>query len=213
MAANPSPYPPVSGLSNPVTVAQGGTGGTTAITARSGLAVMDPQPADFGMIGWAYDPSAAASASNAQTSGTISAVRLRVPAGTITNIILGINSAGTNLVSGQNFAGLYSSDGSTLLSATADQTTNWTNTSFAAVTMALTTPQTVAAGYVYVAWYANNSGGSNPKWQWANSANMVNATLTNSTARFGRGGTGATTALPASLTLTTSGDTYWCAVS
>jgi len=202
----------IGNLVPPLSVANGGTGGITATAARNGLLAVSPQPSDFGLVAWAYDPVIAAGASNAQSNGVITAVRLRVPAGVITNIILGINSAGTSMTSGQNFAGLYSGDGQTLLSATADQSANWAATSFAAVTMALTAAQTVAAGYVYVAWYANGTG-SNPKWQWNAASNFINATLGNSTARFAHGGSGATTALPASLTLTTNGDSYWCAVS
>lgn len=191
------------------------TAGYVPIATGSGEAsswgpVGAPLPADQGLIGWAYDSVSAANASNQPAAGTIIAVRIKVPAATISNLWVGINSSGSGLTSGENFAGLYSGDGSSLLSATADQSTAW-QSGFLAVPMALTVPQTVPAGYVYVAWYAN--GTTIPKFQWAGSANVVNANLTNATARFAHAQTGRTTSLPASLALGMSGDAYWAAVS
>lgn len=168
-------------------------------------------PSDAGLFGWAYDPSISAAASNSPAAGLVVATRIKISACTISNIWVGINSAGGTLTAGQNFAGLYNSSGATLLSATADQTTPWTSTSFAALSMPLLAPQAVSAGFVYVALFSN--GTTIPKFQWANSANVVNANLTNPTARFAHGGTGATVAMPASLTLSTSGDSYWFAVN
>jgi hypothetical protein len=167
-------------------------------------------PADDGFLGWAYDPAMAANASNQPAAGTVIAVRVKVPACKITKLWVGINSAGSGLTSGQNLAGLYSSDGSALLSATADQTTPWAS-GFTPVSMSLVTPQVVPAGWVYVAWYAN--GTTVPKFQFAGSANLVNANLSNPAARFATGGTGRTTSLPASLTLNMNADAYWAGVS
>ena len=168
-------------------------------------------PADYGFLGWSYDPTSALGASNSPVNGAVQAVRIKVAGGTISNLWLGINAAGVGLTAGQNFAGLYNSTGQTLLSATADQTTPWAS-GFTAVQMALTTPQVVPPGFVYVAWFSN-AVTSTPKFQWANSANMDNANLATGVARFATGGGGATTALPASLTLAKTADAYWCAVS
>lgn len=168
------------------------------------------QPSDSGLIAWAYDPVSASSASNQPAAGQVVGVKMRVPAGTITNLWVGLNSAGSGLTAGQNFAGLYNSAG-TLLSATADQSTAWTS-GFTAVSMALTAAQVVAAGYVYVCWFAN--GTTIPKFQWANSANVLNANInTGATARFVHGPGGQTTSMPASLSPGASGDGYWAAVN
>jgi len=202
----------IGNLAPPLTVANGGTGATAAQPARSSLGVSSLQPADIGLIAWAYDPTAAGGGSNSQTSGTVTAVRVLVPATTITNIVLGINSAGVSLTSGQNFAGLYNAAGTTLLSATADQATAW-QSGFTTIVAPLTTPQAVSAGYVWVAWYVNNTAGSNPKWQWCGSANFLNLGQTGVNARFCTGGTGRTTSLPASLAFSATADGYWCGLS
>jgi hypothetical protein len=195
-----------------VSVSNGGT--PTAPTTPSLLAPTSQNatmvPADEGFLGWAYDTSFSSVASNQPTAGLVSAVRIKVPACTISYIWLGINAPGSGLTSGQNFAGLYSSTGATLLSATADQSAAW-ESGYLAVKMALTTPQTVPAGWVYVAWFSN--GTTIPKFQMSGTANSINANLTNATARFATGGSGATTAMPSLLTLAATANAYWAAVS
>lgn len=215
-------YPSVATIGNitpPLPVASGGTGLTAAGAAGQMLGTAAGVPAwiavpwlpqDSSLIAWAYDPVVAAASSNQPTAGQVVGVKMRVPAGLISNLWVGLNSAGAGLTAGQNFAGLYNSAG-TLLSATADQSVAWTG-SFTALPMALTTPQTVAAGFVYVCWFAN--GTTIPKFQWSSSANVVNANInTGGTARFVHGPGGQTTSMPASLAPGASGDTYWCAVS
>jgi hypothetical protein len=101
-----------------------------------------------GLIAWSFD-SLVLGSQSALTSGRIyfCGVDIQQPA-TITNVVCSIQATGSGLTSGQNFMGLMNSSG-TLLSKTADQTTN-----FGSVTgthsAALAAPQAVTPGLYWV---------------------------------------------------------------
>lgn len=164
-------------------------------------------PTDQGLISWAFDPAAIQS-SQLTTAGTVFVVGLKVPATTITNVILLVATAGSGLTAGQCFAGLY--QGGTLLAATADQATNWA--SVGAKTMALTSPQAVTAGTVYVAYFS--TGTTQPAL--FRGASTVGSTVGMSAGagRYGTADTGRTTSLPATLgAISNSSATVWAGVS
>ena len=166
---------------------------------------------DHGFLTWWADP---AILGNSQTpasgGGALQLVRLHLPvAATVSNVVLYITGAPTGLTSGENFAGLYSSSG-TLLSATADQTTNWATTGEKPI--ALVTPQSCAAGDYYVGWFAN--GGTLPSFLRGVGNSAGNVGLSASNARFATGATGLTTSMPSSAgTLTGSSAAFWAALS
>lgn len=170
-------------------------------------------PADHGLVAWTHDPATLRSASNATTSGTVYLCKVKVVnrSSVATNVIVGIEAAGVTLTAGQSFVGLYNSSG-TLLSASADQSGNWTSTGLK--TIALGAPQTLAVGSYYVAILS--VGATPPQFAMgAGGATTVSAGLTAGTARFLTGPTGQTS-LPASITLssqTITSGARWAALS
>lgn len=173
-------------------------------------------PSDYGFLAWNFDPVKAYTAGTVLTAGEQYLELLPIrQATTITNVIFQINTAGATLTSGENFAGLFDHTGA-LLSATADQSTVWTSTG--TKVMALTTPQSVAAGMYYVGWFAN--GTTTPKLQIdaASNPNLGVPTgsqfLTNPRSVLDTTHTGLTTAFHSPATLTASASNYtWVAVS
>lgn len=167
-------------------------------------------PADNGWLAWSADPLLAYTGLIV-TGGD--AYFIQVPirqTATISNVILYVATAGASLTSGENFAGLFSATG-TLLSATADQTTNWQSTGLK--TMALSAAQTVAAGVYYVGFYGN--GTTLPKFSYNASTNANFGANSGTYPRIGIDvtNTGLTTAFhsPAAISATTTA--YWAAVS
>jgi hypothetical protein len=130
---------------------------------------------------------------------------------TATNIIMSISTAGSSLTSGQNFIGLYSPSG-TLLSGTADQTTNWGSSGLK--TMALSSQQTnLPPGIYTVAFYGNGSTLPTLRVGTAGSS-WPNAGLATVNSRFGIANTGLTTALPSTVgTITANEFAWWIALS
>jgi hypothetical protein len=203
-------------LSNNVPLVSSGTGsaGTAASVSRSDHVhpVTQLGPSDHSLKAWNFIPYAAVNTSILAAGGTLYLCRLLVPtAATITNVMFYISTAGSGLTAGQNFAALYNTSG-TLLSATADQASNWQSTG--GKTMALSTPQAVTAGYYYVGFYAN--GTTLPTLFRAVSGGIANVNLSAATYNWATcaNGTGLTTAMPGSTgVLTSNGTAYWVAVS
>lgn len=166
------------------------------------------QPTDHGLISWAFDPACIV-ANGIPTSGVQSLIRLPIDeATTITNIALGIITAGATLTSGQCFASLY--QGGNLLASTADQSAAWVSTG--AKIMALTAPQAVVAGFVYVGLYSN--GTTNPAFGRGPSNPIANVGF-GSNYRFAQNPTTGLTTTPPSTTgtVTASNNTFWAGVS
>lgn len=174
-----------------------------------------PQPADQNLISWAFDP-AVATGNTGTASGVLSLVRVPVrDAATVTNVILGVATAGVGLTAAQNFAGLYSPAG-TLVGQTADQTTAWGSTGMK--TTALTAPAAVTPGMWWVG-ILTNAATSSPAFARAGAGAVTGISsigLAATAARFGSYGT-TQTALPASLTLASitiaTNGTFWAGLS
>lgn len=172
---------------------------TGTVTATGPLAVAGSSNvlnhADYAMLAWNMPWWAATTSTILPTAGLVHVTKVPIPrAMTITNVEFFLATAGSSLTSGQNFAALYSS-AKTLLSATADQTTAWQSSG--RKTMALTAAQAVAAGHVYVAFFANGSTLPTPS-RIASSA-IINAGLSADNAHFATADTGRTTSMPSSL--------------
>lgn len=177
--------------------------------------VNDPTftPADHGLITWTHDPATLRSASNATTSGTVYLCKVKIVnrSTVVSNVIIGIEAAGSGLTSGQSFVGLYDSSG-TRLAVSADQSASWASTGMK--TIALTAAQTLAVGSYYVAILS--VGTTPPQFSMgAGGSANINVGLASGSGRF-LAGPASQTSLPASITLasqpTTTG-ARWAALS
>lgn len=177
---------------------------------RQGASTLDA----MGFLAMTFDP-ALTQGSISLTSGTVSMARIDLPAAaTVNTITVGSTTAGSGLVAGQSFAGLYDSAG-TRVAVSADQSASWASTGEKNV--ALTAPYAAAAGTYYVGLLCN---GTTPisfvrGSTGAPIASLVNHGLTAATARWATGPTSQTT-LPASITMasrTLSPTAYFVALS
>jgi hypothetical protein len=169
-------------------------------------------PADHELIAWNFAVGIVVG-STAPTSGTVimQKVWLR-QAATITNVCMGIGSAGVALTAGQNFAGLYDGAGNRL-GVTADQSAVWNSAGFKQ--MPLVAPVAVAAGAYYVAVLSN--AGTPPTLARGGiiTSSFPNANLTATNAAYAIGPAGQTT-LPLSITMasrTLTANSTWSGVS
>lgn len=163
--------------------------------------VNDPRstPAKHNLITWTQDPRTLRSTGDTLTGGVVYLAKVDIAnrSTVVSNILIGVITAGATLTAGQNFVGLYDSAG-TRLAVSADQTTAWGT---AGLKTAAITPQTLAVGSYYVAILSNGT----TKPVFATGAghgqdSITNAGLTTGTAAFLTSGAGLTT-LPASITL------------
>lgn len=172
-------------------------------------------PSDLAYLAWTYDVGLASSAST-PTTNVVNLYRVNIrQAISVTNVILGVATAGSGLTSGQNFVGLYNSAG-TLIGTSADQTTPW-GTSGLKTAALVGGPFALSAGtFVWVA-VVSNTGTSTPNLFRTSAGNstVMNAGFTAATARWATNGT-ATTALPGSITPASNvlaGVGYWAGLS
>ncbi len=189
----------------------GTSSGTFAAGNDTRFASAASIPADRGYLAWTMPPWAAAAAA-APSAGTLSLARIyRVPAGSVTNIVMASVGAGSGLTTGQCFAALYTAAG-VLVAQTADQSTAWAASGVK--TMALAAgPYTVAAGDYYVGIWHNGTTG--PTWtRYANSSGSVTPTnvgLSAPNLAAATANTGLTTTAPGTLGTQTSFLSYWWA--
>lgn len=165
---------------------------------------------DNGFLAMNADPAVVVNNQAMSAAGTLQVSKINVPAAiTVTNIVIYITIAGAVLTSGQNFGALYNSS-KTLLAQTVDQSTNFASTGV--ISMALSSPQAIAAGTYYVAFWYN--GTTSPTIRCGLNSASVNMGLTGNNSRFGTADTGKTTTAPSTMgTITASGPSWWVALS
>lgn len=192
------------------------TGGTDPISASSiGAADLNNAfvPADFGLIGWAFDFSLA-NQNFSLTSGQVRLIQIKLRAAiTITNLCVGGTTAASAATVGQNFVGLYGPTG-TLLAQSADATTAFGTTG--GKTIPLAAPYSATAGVYYVAILYVGTGTAMSCWAGSNqSPSPVNFGLTLSAPRY-LAGPSAQTSLPSSITFGSQAfgaNSIWAAVN
>lgn len=165
------------------------------------------EPSVHGFTGWVFDPALIAGSATL-TAGVVYLSKIRVPAGTVTNLVFQTTANGTTL--SNCYAALFNTSG-TRLGVSADQTTPWT--AAGTQTAALTTPYSAAAGYYYVAILCN--GTTPPTFVRAGNTAGVNVGLTAGSHRFCTSGT-SQTAMPAAITMgsaAAAAQAIWAAVS
>jgi len=172
---------------------------------RSGLPTQIALDRD--LKAWSFSSMLTAGTTALTTAGTLYLVRVRrVPAGTVTNIIVAVGTAGSSLTAGQCFAGLFNASG-TLLSATADQAAAWGTTG--TKTMALTTPQAITSGDYYVGFFFNGTTGPAFTRSANTTASATNVGLSAPNLESCSADTGLTTAMPATFGAQTSDSRGW----
>lgn len=180
--------------------------------AGGGAPEYDFTPVDYGFKAWSIRPESLDGEYTAVGSGTMFAVRVRLPAAaTITNLHILINTGGTGV--SRSVLALYNSSFN-LIAQTADA-----GSSFGTVglkTLALTAPQSVAAGDYYVAWWQVYSSSPGKLIAHAPASSQIYRIPQHQ--NFGRmvntASTGLTTTAPASFTVSGyNGFTAWGAVS
>lgn len=168
-------------------------------------------PADHGLITWAYDPvEGVATSTPLPTAGKIQTTLLKFPvAQQVTNICLFLVTAGNTLTAGQCFAALY--QGGNLLGVTADQSVNWVGAGGYLPMAIVGGPVLPVPGIVEVAYWFNGTTG--PAFLRANSLSAVDMNQSSPLLRYGSANTGVTTA-PAQLgARSLSATSYWAGLS
>ena len=186
-------------------------------TNTSSIATLQPTNFDAlssGYKAWTFPAEQVSGTGQSSGAGVITMGKVLVNSTqSVSNIYLYINTGGSGLTSGQNFAGVYNSSG-TLVATTADLTTPWAGTGW--MTHALVgAPYGLSQGAYWVAIMSN--GTTRPAFGKNNnllSGALYNGLLTTANLRFCTNGTG-TTALPSSITPSsnvTSNVPYWFAL-
>lgn len=191
----------------------GTSGGSTVSTQSDSRYYGGSVPADLGYLAWSYAPALTQGLTAVPTSGRLELVRLpRVPAGTVTNIVFQVTTAGSTLTSGQCFAVLYSAGGAKL-GITADQSVAWASTG--RKVMALTSPyanpanQDLYAGF----WFVGTTGPTLCRMSNVAST-LVNGGLASPNLFYASADTGLTTTAPDPFGAQTGGTlTWWVALS
>jgi hypothetical protein len=169
-------------------------------------------PVDHGLIAWNFAPYNIRSSDKiALAAGTLSVAKIPVPAGTISKIGFFVAQAGTVLTAGQNFGALFGPTG-TLLSSTADLTTDFGTS--ASYLVSLASSQPVAAGYVYAGFFFNGTGTAVALGAGDAPSGLLNFNLSNATSLWATANTGLTTAMPGTLgPLSSVSDGIWVCVA
>jgi hypothetical protein len=194
-----------------------GTPGTW-VTAGGQSPPNETPASGLGLLAWNYPNINAGVAAGTVTSGTIYIMRIPLNGQsiTVTNIVMGIFTAGATLTNNECFAGLYNSAG-LQVGVTADQHTLWA--SAGVQTMALVGgPFVVSGNFVYVAVVSN--GTTNPLFCRGAGGGvgpgLINLGLTAANLLAAVNGTAQTT-LPGSLTyssnVSAASQDFWVALS
>ena len=171
----------------------------------------DWRPIDYGFVSWSFDLANIAS-QLAPAAGQAQVIKLKVPqGGSITNIILGVGTAGATLTAGRNFAAIYQDNA--LLGVTSDQSSEWNSIGLKVMPID-GGPITVNAGTVDILFWA--TGTTRPGFvRGTSTSNVILAGgLTGTDLRFATANTGLTTTAPATIgTKTVITIAYWAAIS
>jgi len=169
-------------------------------------------PSAYGLIDWNFPYVwATGTAGAVTTAGLLYLTKVPLAGGTkVTNLWFKIATAAATPTTAENFGGIYSASGA-LVATTADLTTV-IGTNTGPIQGALTTPYTVpAAGNYYIGFFFNAAT------QPVLSTYVGFTAITTSAQNFGSATTGNTTAMPASITMSSNTATnawvYWAGVN
>lgn len=165
-------------------------------------------PTDRGYIAWTQPLYVISATTALPTAGVLNLHRVRrVPASTVTSIVVYAAAAGSTLTAGQCFAALYTAAGA-LIAQTADQATAWASTGLKIMALA-GGPYPVTAGDYYVGiWFNGTTGPSLVRSGFAN-ATLANIGLASPNLEAATANTGVTTTAPATLGAQTVNTLEW----
>lgn len=164
-------------------------------------------PADIGYLAWSMPANQITGTTTMATAGRLELVRvLRVPAGTITNIIIHVATAGSSLTSGQCFAALYTAAGARV-GVTADQAVAWATSG--RKVMALTAPYAHTGGDLYAGWWYNGTTGPTLIRMSGTISAMINGDLSAPNLLYATADTSLTTTAPDPFGAQTGGAVAW----
>ena len=126
---------------------------TYAAAPAADVAAVPILPTALGFKGWNCDPaftSASAGGGVGQSNRLILHKVFMPEAATVTNIVLGVQTAGSSFTAGQNLIGIYSADGQTLVGSCPDQSGVWNSAGIK--TMPLSAPVAVDPGSGRFVW-------------------------------------------------------------
>ena len=166
--------------------------------------------ADRGYLYWTMPLNATNGVSAFTPAGTMAIMRLyRVPALSVTSLVVGVSTAGNTLTAGQCFAALYTAAG-TLVGQTVDQAAAWVATGIKV--MALTGgPFPLTAGDYYVGfWYNGTTGPSFIRWNNSTGNTAIsNAGIASSPFATATANASLTTTAPGTLGAQTISSPLW----
>ncbi|MCH5677926.1 hypothetical protein [Streptomyces gilvus] len=181
-------------FSGAVIAGNGTVGGSWSV---AGHALGEDTPANHGLVAWAYDPTHNVN-STVLSSGVIYLTAVYVAASAnVTKLYAHFNAAASSITAGQNFMGLYGSDGTRLATVNVDSLI--TSTGLITATVSSTA---VTAGGMY--WVAQVYNATTPPSVARGAGTtgvgtVTNIGLTAATLRYATNGT-SQTSLPASIT-------------
>lgn len=184
---------------------------SVAHLASSGNVLGAYQPNNHGVVGWSYDPVAAASATLI-TNGQVNLTKILIPVSVaVTTIYWSVTTAGATPTAGQNEVGLYSSAGTKLASVNVDSSVSSTGLK----TGTISSQSLTAGSFVWVGWVFNATTAPTlaRAMGGASAAGTINLGLAASAFRFAVNGTGQTV-LPSSVTTGSNlqGTSWWAAI-
>lgn len=195
------------------------SGAAAAAAAASLPAYVLPSLSQLGILAQNYSNLTANQASAALTSGVIYLCRINLSGAsiTITNVLLGVYTAGATLTTNECFCGLFDNNGNEI-GISANQSTIWTSAGLKTAAL-VSGPFTGTWPFVDVAIVSN--GTTNPAFARAAGggvgASMAILNSTGANMPFAVNGTGATV-LPSSFTYSSNSSannpqSIWCGVS
>jgi len=149
------------------------------------------------------------------TAGRYEMVRLKVPqAGLCTNIVLHLNTPGSGLTAGQNFAALYyAGPAQAVIAQSVDQSTNWATGGNRSCQLN-GGPYYLHAGEYYAIFWWNGGTAPSVSRMASIAAGAANGNTTAPNFLYAFNAAGLTTAAPATLgTQSANGTTWWVGLS
>jgi hypothetical protein len=189
-----------------------GTSGSQVAAGNHTHTATDPDMAtDHGYLAWSMPLYSAAAGGILPTAGTIQLTRIRrVPAGSVSNIIVYVGAGGSSLTSGQCFAALFTAAGGNV-GITADQAVAWATSGPKVMPLAVAYTNPAIADLYVGMWFNGTTGPNMMRGGQGSNAAQPNMGLTNGNYVSAFANTGLTNAasVPGTLGTQTAYALHW----